>query len=356
MTRKTDSSQLVNNQIYFVGQFLTRPSVIALIVNGQSLQKLLFDFRVAPPTSPLCELSEYAPCLSARCYFAKGSLSVRKQPLTRHSKHSQDFRGRPVGKSRQRRLFLEPLEVREVMACNVNLTSTNATLTEPASSTATITDEGTLRVAVTRNTSCVGDVEVHFAFDNTITNAADGSDYWRPSPPWHYASSGNFPTYTIIPASSSYVYLPLKPSFDTNSEPDETIRIRPLLSPFTTPLNNYVDFTIRDNGLNGYTDVTISSVGEPVEGGTQPSGFSVTRDQEGNFGYPLVVNYAVDPASTAISDFDYSAFTGTVEIPANQTEVFIPLQVLDDNVTDGTKSVVLKLQGGSYVSAHHNHP
>ncbi|MFC7527042.1 Calx-beta domain-containing protein, partial [Parapedobacter sp. GCM10030251] len=71
-----------------------------------------------------------------------------------------------------------------------------------------------------------------------------------------------------------------------------------------------------------------------------PSGITATED--------ITVTYTV--SGTAAAGSDYTALTGTVTIPAGQNSVSVPVAVSDDQVIEGTETVILTLTGGSSTS------
>jgi uncharacterized repeat protein (TIGR01451 family)/gliding motility-associated-like protein len=56
---------------------------------------------------------------------------------------------------------------------------------------------------------------------------------------------------------------------------------------------------------------------------------------------PTIVTYTV--TGTATNGTDYTTITNTITIPANTTSVTIPVTVIDDNVLEGTESVIITL-------------
>ncbi|MCC3409821.1 MAG: proprotein convertase P-domain-containing protein, partial [Microcoleus sp. PH2017_10_PVI_O_A] len=81
--------------------------------------------------------------------------------------------------------------------------------------------------------------------------------------------------------------------------------------------------------------------------GEDPGEFTITRT--GNTKLPLTVNYAVTGLNSwsppeAENGKDYNPLSGVVTIPAGQSSVKIPIQTIDDTVTELPESLVLQLK------------
>ena len=68
-----------------------------------------------------------------------------------------------------------------------------------------------------------------------------------------------------------------------------------------------------------------------------PGQFTVTRS--GPTGSPLTVFYAV--SGTATNGTDYVTLSGSVVIPIGQSSAFIDVSVVNDNMTEGSETVVV---------------
>ncbi|MEI7898662.1 MAG: Calx-beta domain-containing protein [bacterium] len=91
--------------------------------------------------------------------------------------------------------------------------------------------------------------------------------------------------------------------------------------------------------------VTITNTADGAEEGPVNGGFIVSRPATGEAtNYALVVNYTVDVASTAQTNSDYTALSGSVIIPAGHTNAPIIVTVKQDsNFDEGTETVILNL-------------
>lgn len=97
------------------------------------------------------------------------------------------------------------------------------------------------------------------------------------------------------------------------------------------------------------TKPTISLVANDPDAteGEDPGEFTITRT--GNTKLPLTVNYAVTGLNSwsppeAENGKDYNSLSGVVTIPAGQSSVKIPIQTIDDTVTELPESLVLQLK------------
>lgn len=55
----------------------------------------------------------------------------------------------------------------------------------------------------------------------------------------------------------------------------------------------------------------------------------------GDASQPLTVNYTLDPNSTATPGLDFEPLPSSITIPAGQTEVLVPVKVINDQLTEG---------------------
>ena len=56
---------------------------------------------------------------------------------------------------------------------------------------------------------------------------------------------------------------------------------------------------------------------------------------------PLTVNFTVSPSSTATPGVDYTPITSPVVIPAGQSEIFLPVNILSDGLVEGQETIIL---------------
>ncbi|MEO6037966.1 MAG: choice-of-anchor L domain-containing protein, partial [Saprospiraceae bacterium] len=61
----------------------------------------------------------------------------------------------------------------------------------------------------------------------------------------------------------------------------------------------------------------------------------------GDLSQPLTINFTIGATSTATSGVDYAPLTSPAIIPAGQTELLVPVNVLSDLIPEGLESIVL---------------
>ncbi|MFC7525539.1 Calx-beta domain-containing protein, partial [Parapedobacter sp. GCM10030251] len=199
--------------------------------------------------------------------------------------------------------------------------------------------DGAFTIGLPSGITATEDITVTYTVSGT---AAAGSDY-----------TGLTGTVTI-PAGQNSVSVPVAVSDDQVIEGTETVIL-------TLTGGSSTSFTFTASGTDGSATVNINDDENTVEGKTLrvvttvhgaepgtdgafsiglPSGITATED--------ITVTYTV--SGTATADSDYTALTGTVTIPAGQNSVNVPVAVSDDQVIEGTETVILTLAGGSSTS------
>ncbi len=86
---------------------------------------------------------------------------------------------------------------------------------------------------------------------------------------------------------------------------------------------------------------TVTAPNTAYEGCSNPS-LVLTRIGS-NLGTAQTVNFTIDPSSTAVAGADYVAFPLTATIPAGQMSLTIPIQIIADNLAEGTEKLVFNL-------------
>ncbi|MBW4488386.1 MAG: pre-peptidase C-terminal domain-containing protein [Trichocoleus desertorum ATA4-8-CV12] len=77
--------------------------------------------------------------------------------------------------------------------------------------------------------------------------------------------------------------------------------------------------------------------------GAIPGQFTITRT--GSTANALTVYYSV--AGTATNNIDYTNLTGSILIPAGQSSITVPINVIDDSLPEGTETIILSLTSSS---------
>lgn len=118
----------------------------------------------------------------------------------------------------------------------------------------------------------------------------------------------------------------------------------------STPLGGRV-INFNDTGIGTITDndvatVSIAAINDGAESSSPTNGlFRVTLSNPSST--DTVVNYSVGGSATAGAGNDYATLSGTVTIPAGQTTADIEVNVLNDDLVEGTETVTVTLTGFS---------
>jgi gliding motility-associated-like protein/uncharacterized repeat protein (TIGR01451 family) len=191
---------------------------------------------------------------------------------------------------------------------------------------------GSFTLSLPAGVTAAQDITVSYTVGGT---AVAGSDYT--------ALSGT----VVIPAGSNSITLPVRVIDDALIENNETVIVT-LAGATAGSLGSFsatgeATVTITDNdGTANVLNVTasIANAAEPSTNGaftiSLPGGAAAAGD--------VAVNYTI--SGTAKAGTDYVALSGTAVIPAGSNSVQIPVQVIDNQTADGTRTVVLTLTGG----------
>jgi antitoxin component of MazEF toxin-antitoxin module len=237
-------------------------------------------------------------------------------------------------------------------------TSTNFNFTATTTATVTITDDDVLvkEISIVKTADAAepgtnGSFTVSTAGGVAVSEAVTVS----------YTISGtaigskDYTTLTgtvTIPAGSSTAPIPVNVINDQIIEGNETVIVTvtggtgATLGAFTPDMiNNQATVTITDddNTTANKTIVIVKSqdAAEPSTNGefviSIPSGYTSATN--------LTINYTI--SGTAVNGTDYNTLSGSIVIPAGSNTINLPVNVIDNLITDGTRSVVLTLTGGS---------
>jgi len=184
---------------------------------------------------------------------------------------------------------------------------------------------------VTRSGSTTGDLMVNYSVDPAST-ATSGTDYTALISP------------VTIPDGQASATIDVIAFDDGEVEVDETVIVN--LDPGT---GYDVGASPADTAMVNITSgnavaVTISATRDAAEGG-ENGVFTVTRS--GSTTGDLMVNYSIDPTSTATSGTDYSALTSPVTIPDGQASATIDVIAVDDDEIEADETVIVNLDPGT---------
>ncbi|MCZ4222600.1 Calx-beta domain-containing protein [Pedobacter rhodius] len=180
---------------------------------------------------------------------------------------------------------------------------------------------GTFTVTLTNPSSA--DTQITYTLGG---NATEGSDY----------NTINSKT-IIIPAGQTTGTITIPVKADAIVEPTETVTatISASNNPLVSITNGTASINISDNTAATVTVTATAGGAEPNTPGQFT--FALSNVSASN----TVITYSV--GGTAVSGNDYTSVGTTVTIPANQTSVTVSVPVLDDDLAEGTETVVLTM-------------
>ncbi|WP_158563336.1 Calx-beta domain-containing protein [Chitinophaga silvatica] len=156
----------------------------------------------------------------------------------------------------------------------------------------------------------------------------------------------------ILQAGQKTVKLPVDVKDDFIIEGDETVIVT-LSNGTTANLGNFTTSAtkktatviIADNDNTAANKVLhITKTADAAEPSTNGN-FKISLPADITAAEAITVNYTI--GGTATNGDDYELLSGSVVIPANKNSVNIPLLVKDDQIVEGTETVVLTLTGGA---------
>ncbi|WP_346320927.1 Calx-beta domain-containing protein [Chitinophaga sp. YIM B06452] len=192
---------------------------------------------------------------------------------------------------------------------------------------------GAFTVSIAGGKTTPANITVAYTISGTATAGAD-----------YTALTGTI----VIPAGSNSVVIPVSVMDDDIIEPGETVIVTlgsASASGFTVNIGtaNNATVNIADNDntdLSLQVTATVPAAAEPATNG----GFRISLAGGKRTAEAVTVRYTI--TGTATSGADYSALTGTVTIPAGQSSVTIPVQVINDEDVEDPETVLLQITGG----------
>jgi cytochrome c oxidase assembly protein Cox11 len=210
---------------------------------------------------------------------------------------------------------------------STTLTVSSPTVTEGNAGTTTLT------FTVTSPNAVQGGFTVAF---NVADGTADSSDYSviTTSPLTFTGAAGETQTITV------------NVNGDTLIESDETLTVT-LGAVTPTGLVDPADIVTGAVGTGTIVNddsatISITKTADGAEG-TVPTNGQFTVTQSAVSDTDTVITYQI--SGTATPGVDYATLTGTVTIPAGQTSATINIAVLNDNIVEGTETVIATLTG-----------
>jgi gliding motility-associated-like protein len=199
---------------------------------------------------------------------------------------------------------------------------------------------GTFTISLPAGVTATEPVTVNYTVSGTATAGAD-----------YTALSGT----VMLPAGENSIVLPVTVTDDQLLENAETVIVT-LTGGTTATLGN---FTVNsssaaatvniadDENTTANRTLSVTAAGDAAE----PSGnssFVIALPANILASEDITVNYTI--SGTAANGVDYAALSGTATIPAGAHSITVPVTVSDDQVIEGTETVVLTLQNSSSAS------
>ena len=212
------------------------------------------------------------------------------------------------------------LEIRDDETVDVNVSVFDATCKEQASP-----DAGTFRL--TRSASSASALTVNYTLTGTATN---GTDYTL------VAGSAT------IPANQTTVDVTTTPTNDALAEGTESVILTLAANGAAYDLgdNRAQTMWIQDDESPSLTlAASDANAGEADGASTNPGLFTVTVSSAP--ASDLTVPYTI--GGSALNGIDYARISGSAVIPAGQTSVTVPVDIVDDDLGEGSETVQLTL-------------
>jgi gliding motility-associated-like protein/uncharacterized repeat protein (TIGR01451 family) len=187
------------------------------------------------------------------------------------------------------------------------------------------------------------DINITYVVNATVTNpAVNGVDY------------ATLPGTITLTAGNAEVQLPIVVTDDQLIEGEENLEFTLLsavdqggisyLNPNRTLTTKVVD---NDNRIS----ITKTADGRELGGGTASDGsFLIKLPGTLTFNENVLVKYTIDGVSTATGgagagyDFDNTAVTGEITLPANTNSIALPIRVNDDQLVEGNEAIQITVQ------------
>lgn len=158
----------------------------------------------------------------------------------------------------------------------------------------------------------------------------------------------------ILPANTNSVLLPVNVNDDPIIEPTETVQLT--LQSVSLSASGTMNFAPDPSYTSAIVNIDDDDVNIPIgiqstTDGKEPGGTG--NDGSFTIGWPngtyatgfVLVRYTI--TGTATNGTDYNTITLTKNIPAGTSNVQIPVTVKDDNLIEGTETVILTITGFS---------
>ncbi|HAF76494.1 MAG TPA: hypothetical protein DCG42_04160, partial [Maribacter sp.] len=152
----------------------------------------------------------------------------------------------------------------------------------------------------------------------------------------------------IIEDGENEVEILIVPINDTDVESNETVILNLVAGTgYEVGSPNSDTVTIVSDDIEYFAQITASD-GTAAENASSVSTgeFNIRLNEENNTGSPIIVEFLIDGTSDVGTDFSASS-TNAVSIPNGEQEAEVLITPIDDQIQEGTETVIITLQNGT---------
>ncbi|CAG2534868.1 conserved repeat domain-containing protein/gliding motility-associated C-terminal domain-containing protein [Maribacter dokdonensis] len=177
------------------------------------------------------------------------------------------------------------------------------------------------------------DIEIDYTLSGTATSGADFENL-----------SGS----AIIENGESEVEINIIPINDSDVESNETVILNLVVGTgYEVGSSDSDTVTIVSDDIEYFAQITASD-GTAAESASSVSTgeFTIRLSEENNTGSPIIVEFLIDGTADVGTDFSASS-TNAVSIPNGEQEAEVLITPIDDQIQEGTETVIITLQNGT---------
>ena len=112
---------------------------------------------------------------------------------------------------------------------------------------------------------------------------------------------------------------------------------------------------LKANSFDAGETVTVEAIVPSTNSNTAyegcPDAYFLFQRFGSDLGVPLLVNFSITTASTAISGLDYMALPNSITFAAGQDQFQLPVTIFSDGITEGIENIVLEMQSSCSCSS-----
>lgn len=201
-------------------------------------------------------------------------------------------------------------------------------------------NRGRFVVSLSSPNTTGGPITVNYSLSGSATASGGGQDF-------NISGTTGVITFGNNDDSENILITPIN---DTTVEGDETVIMTltgTSTSAYVVGTPNADTVTIIDDDTFTASITATDNAAAETNTGTNAGEFTISLNQVNNSGAGIVINYTVGGSATEGSD--YTGIPNSVTIPNNQQSATVAITPINDEVQEGTETVVLTLQpSGAY--------